>query len=184
MTTHVKYPQEWPHSHLSLHFVNTSKKYEQLNIQEFCAGYITILENSQNKKEQKFQLRHFKDLMYLATKFQWECVLNFHAACLLEIERGHVKWGDNFQLLQTTTLAGGILQTEFSSGQQSKNTYENPVRFCKNFQRGTCTEPSDHFGDVNGVPGYVRHICAKCWLQNRKKASHSENSEACPLREV
>ena len=183
LTTYVKYPQEWPHAHLSLHFVNQQKKYEDLSIQEFCAGYVTILENSKSKKVQKFQLRHFKDIMYLATRFQWKCVLNFHAAVLLEIERGHVKWGDNFQMLQTTTLAGGILQPESGAGQSTKQSNENPAMFCRNFQKGTCGESTDHFGDVNGVTRFVRHICANCWLQNRKRASHPETSELCPLKE-
>ena len=29
ITSNVKYPQEWPHSHLSLHFVNRKKDYEE-----------------------------------------------------------------------------------------------------------------------------------------------------------
>ena len=47
--------------------------------------------------------------MYQATIKPWRCVLNYHAACLLEIERGNLKWGDNFQLqgLQNTTLYAG-----------------------------------------------------------------------------
>ena len=110
-------------------------------------------------------------------------MLNFHAALLLEIERGHVKWGDNFQMLQTTTLAGGILQSESSAGQSTKQSNENPVMFCRNFQKGTCGESTDHFGDVNGVTRFVRHICANCWLQNRKRASHPETSELYPLKE-
>ena len=36
--------------------------------------------------------------MYHATTKPWRHVLNYHAACLLEIERGNLKWGDNFQL--------------------------------------------------------------------------------------
>ena len=109
MTSYVKYPQEWPHTHLSLHYVSKDKKFEDLTIEEFCAGYSTILETVRDQKLLIFRVIHLKDLMYLATRYRWDCVLSYHAACLLEIERGNVKWGDSFQTLQSTTLAGGFL---------------------------------------------------------------------------
>ena len=121
--------------------------------------------------------------MYLATKYRWDCVLNFHAACLLEIERGHIGWGDSFQSLQITTLAGGFIQT--GAGQQrSAKGHDGPIVFCRNFQRGLCSEDNDHPGELNGTQRLFRHICAKCWLLHRKKASHAENDEECPSKEV
>ena len=108
VTSYVRFPQERPHSQLSLHFVNREKKYEELSIAEFCAGYSTILEMSRGV-EKKHRLSHFKELMYLATKYTWKSVLSYHAACLMEIERGHLKWGSSFLVLQSTTLAGGSL---------------------------------------------------------------------------
>ena len=179
ISSNVKYPQQWPHSQLSLHFVSKDKKYDDLSVEEFCAGYATILENTHNKTELKYRIVHLKDLMYLATKYRWDCVMSFHAACLLEIERGHIGWGDSFQSLQITTLAGGFLQTD-SVQQRSK---EGPVVFCRNFQRGWCTEESDHFGDFNGATRYLRHICAKCWLLHKRKAPHPETADDCPSKE-
>ena len=181
ISSNVKYPQQWPQSQLSLHFVNKDKKYDDLTIEEFCAGYATILENTRSKSESKYRITHLKDLMYLATKYRWDCVLNFHAACLLEIERGHIGWGDSFQSLQITTLAGGFIQT---GQQRSSKGHDGPVVFCKNFQRGLCPEDSDHPGELNGSQRLLRHICAKCWLLHRKKASHAENDEECPSKEV
>ena len=188
VTSYVKYPQEWPHTHLSLHFVNKSKKYEQLTVEEFCAGYTSILENVK-RKVLPHRLSHLKDVMYLATRYRWESVLSFHAACLLEIERGHIKWGDNFQKLQSTTLAGGFLDESSSSQPQSSNVVrrhsstnpEGPITFCKDYQRGVCREERDHVGELHGNQRYLRHICARCWLSNRRKASHPEISEDCPL---
>ena len=140
ISSNVKYPQQWPQSQLSLHFVNKDKKYDSLTIEEFCAGYATILENTRSKTQLKHRITHLKDLMYLATKYRWDCVLNFHAACLLEIERGHIGWGDSFQSLQITTLAGGFIQTGGPVHQRSTKGHEGPIVFCKNFQRGLCTD--------------------------------------------
>ena len=183
LTSTVKYPQEWPHTHLSLHFVSKNKGYEDLSIEEFCAGYASILETVKSKKEFKFRLSHLKDLMYLATKYRWDCILNYHAAVLLEIERGNVKWDDSFQMLQSTTLAGGFLQSDESNSTASKKSTEGPIMFCRNFQRGLCQEAHDHWGEFYGEQRYLRHICAKCWLQTRKKSPHSEDSDTCPLKE-
>ena len=183
ISSYVKYPQQWPHSQLSLHYVSKDKKYDDLSIQEFCAGYATIIENTRSKNELKYRITHLKDLMYLATKYRWDCVLSFHAACLLEIERGHLHWGDSFQSLQITTLAGGFIQNNSISQRPYTLRLEGPIAFCKNFQRGQCTEDSDHMGELNGNSRLLRHICARCWLLHRKKASHAEDDEECPSRE-
>ena len=96
ISSNVKFPQQWPHSNLSLHFVSKNKKYDDLSIEEFCAGYATIITNSKSNTEQKHRITHLKDLMYLATKYRWDCVLSFHAACLLEIERATCAGGIHF----------------------------------------------------------------------------------------
>ena len=193
LTSYVKYPQKWPQSQLSLHFVSREKKYEDLTIAEFSAGFATILEMSSEQKR-GHRLAHFKELMYLATRYQWRCVLNYHAACLLEIERGHMRWGDNFQVLQNTTLAGGFLNTQKSnngnggsasnrsSGSASANANPGTV-FCRGYQRGTCTHTQDHQGYFNNTSRLLRHICAKCWLKNKSVSIHPENSDDCPLKD-
>ena len=189
LTSYVQYPQKWPHSHLSLHFVSREKKYEELSIAEFCAGYIAILESSPRSKNAP-RVAHLKELMYLATKYQWRYVLNYHAACLMEIERGHLKWGDSFQMLQCTTLAGGILLQPSNqnrggaSGSRSAGQFgkEGGTVFCRFYQRGTCSHTDDHQGLFNGETRLLRHICAKCWLSGKKIEVHPESSVDCPSK--
>ena len=198
LTSDVRYPQKWPHSLLSLHFVNKGKKYEDLTISEFCAGYATILERS-SKVKMGHRVTHLKELMYLSTKYQWKCVLNFHAACLLEIERGHLQWGDSFQSLQSTTLAGGFLnanrfgnagsgtgasgRSSGAGGQNSGTGKSEGTVFCRGFQRGVCKHAQDHNGYFNGENRMLKHICAKCWLKSRTIATHPETSDNCPLKD-
>ena len=192
-SSYVKYPQRWPHTQLALHFACTKeKKLEELSIPEFCAGYITILETS-SKDKMEHRRAHLKELMYLATKYQWKNVLSYHAACLTEIERGHLKWGDNFQMLQNTTLAGAVLSsqnvhkggpngmgTRSSSGQNVRE--EGGTVFCNSYQRGTCSQTADHMGFFKGERRLLKHICAKCWLYHRKVELHSEMSADCPSK--
>ena len=186
LTSYVKFPQVWPHSLLSLHFVSRNKKYEELTLAEFCAGYSTILETCKGSMR-KYRTAHLTELMYLATKYQWRCVLSYHAACLLEIERGHLKWGDSFQLLQSTTLAGGFLNNSAGNASRGSNgsssAKEEGILFCVGYQRGTCQQTHDHQGFFKGESRLLKHICAKCWRKSRKIAAHPENAENCPEKE-
>ena len=57
----VFYPQEWPHNILGQHLATKQKQYEQLTMAEFCAGYISIMEDISDRRELKYRLQHFKD---------------------------------------------------------------------------------------------------------------------------
>ena len=200
ITSRVRYPQDWPHSFLSLHYVDKDKKYDQLTMSEFCAGYLTIMENISDRKILSYRTTHLKDLMYLTTKYNWKAVLNFHAACLLEIERGQMEWGDSFHRLESTTLAGGHLRSNNVGGSavsgfsgsrvgatttSSVNNSSGPILFCKEYQRGVCSKTSDHEGiDRNGETRFFRHICAVCWLKAKKMAAHPETQDSCPSKDL
>ena len=154
---------------------------------EFVAGYTAIMEETSSRKKD-LRLKHLKDLMYLATKFQWKFVLQFHAACLLEIERGNLCWGDSFQELQYATLAGGMLssrsngQASFAGARQTNNEDKGRILFCKSFQNGFCTQTRDHQGVYKGESCILKHICGNCWLHNKKQNAHPESSDSCPLK--
>ena len=95
ITTRVVKPQLWPHSELSLSYVSKNIGYDDLTIEEFVAGYTTIMNLPQTSTmEQKERLQHLTRLMYLATQYEWNAVRDFHATVLLEIERGSLTWKD------------------------------------------------------------------------------------------
>jgi hypothetical protein len=189
VTSYVKFPQKWPHSQLGQHLILREKKYDDLTMAEFCVGELSILEGEDcSDRERVKRLSHLKDIMYLGTKYQWKYVLNYHAACLLEVERGVKKWGSKFERLQSTTLAGGLLQQGSGSngggrfnngGQQGRN--EGAV-YCKYYQRGTCNQPNDHMGQFNGENRLLKHMCARCYVKNRKVESHPESYDSCPSK--
>ena len=102
------------------------KTYEDLSMSEFCAAYMTILEKEGDDKLMH-RIAHLKELVYLSTRYKWRSILDYHGACLLEIERGQLKWGESFQLLQSTTLAGGLLVSNNRGGASgfSANRFQN-----------------------------------------------------------
>ena len=197
LTSNIRYPQKWPHSFLKLHYVAKEKKYDDLTLAEFCAGYIAIMKICK-PSHKKARMDHFEELMYHATTKPWKSVLNYHAACLLEIERGDLRWGSNFQLhgLHNTILTNtGSNSNPRGSNTSGANAKQLPystsasgsderVIFCKSFQRGSCNYTRDHYGQFMGENQLLRHICAKCWLAGKKQSPHPEQSDACPLSKV
>ena len=143
---------------------------------EFCAGYSSILGKIKDRDELKHRIAHFTELMYLATRFPWNAILTYHGACLFEVERGEKEWGDSFQELQSTSLLAAPAQPRKNTAKSSQSS--GPILFCPGYQKGTCTHSNDHDGTLKGEPRFLKHICAKCWLNYKKFASHPDTS--CP----
>ena len=149
---------------------------------------MAILENEEGVGEQDIMIHrisHLKDLMYFATQYKWRSVLNFHAACLLEVERGNLKWGRSFQRLESTTLSNNYLPARNAkpAGRQSESNpgfAKEKVLFCNAYQKEACSHTKDHLGNFYGESRMLRHMCAKCWQRARTICNHPETSAECP----
>ena len=193
VTSDVYFPQTWPHSTLRFHYAGKEKDYDDLSLAEFCAGYMSILKRCKSS-EKKARIDHLEELMYLATHKPWKAVLSYHGACLLEIERGNLHWGDNFQLhgLHNTILnsVGSNNRGNFVNGKPqqpapfSNATGDEKIWFCKAYQLGRCSQNRDHHGFLFGEHKYLRHICGKCWHLGKKQSQHPETSDECPFFNV
>ena len=119
ISSHVKHAERWPHAYVASSQCGAEERaYEDLTIQEFVAGFATILGLRElPRKEREERTAHLSQLMYLAQIYEWGAVLSFHAAVLQQIERGSFKWGDTlaFAQLESRTLAGRFLQKELGS---------------------------------------------------------------------
>lgn len=188
-TSRVVNPQLWPHSELNTSFVSKLITYDDLKLDEFVAGYATILQTlNKSSIEYKARLEHLISLMYLCSRYKWEAVLNYHGAVLLDIERGRINWGDSFSYLEPRSLHGQLKES-FSPNERSctssnsvKST-PNSIFFCGDFNKSTCRHQKDHFGSIGKGTElkWLRHICSACWLRSRAVRSHVENSSSCPL---
>ena len=181
ITSRVLSPQLWPHSHLSLSYISKEKKYDELSLAEFAAGYAAILQRpTLSPSELRARIDHFAALMYLATQYTWSSVRDLHAAVLFEIECDRAKWGDSFTYLESRILQSLSRSSRSGSGAPRS---ENPasVFFCRDFQHGTCKHQKDHFGTLRGERKWFQHICARCWVDSRLIARHSEFAKECPL---
>ena len=177
ITSRIRHPQIWPHSELSLLYVTKNVSYDELTIEEFVAGYCAILSSSSiSVPEKDARIVHLCDLMYLAIQHEWSSVREFHAAVLLEIERGHLQWGDSFAHLERHSL-----RVKPRSGVVQHPSSTPVVLFCRDFQRNLCKLTKDHYGTIRGERKWLQHVCAKCWVTSRQIARHTEFSPDCPL---
>ena len=169
LTSRVVHPQLWPHSHLSLAYIFKDKKYDDLTLAEFTAGYAAI----------RARIDHLASLMYLATQFTWSSVRELHAALLFEIECGRANWGDSFSHLESRILQATPRQSR--TGAPRAESSSPAVFFCRDFQHGTCKVTKDHYGTIRGERTWLQHICARCWVDSRTVSRHTEFSKDCPL---
>ncbi|XP_066026254.1 uncharacterized protein [Pocillopora verrucosa] len=142
ITSTVLYPQSWPHCYLSITQGRRDIKYEELKLEEFVASYGQILLSPDlSEVERSSRPKHLVSLMYFSQLYEWQAVLSFHGAVLLEIECGLLQWGDSFLPLESRTLYGHLKATKPASS--SANV---PILFCRDYQRQTCTFEQDHYG--------------------------------------
>jgi len=164
---------------LSLGFVSKNVTYDELTIEEFVAGYSAILLLPQiTSHERKHRTEHLGALMYLASIYEWSAVRSFHAAVLLEIERGRLNWGDSFLHLENRTLAGSHKKTK--DQKRPAPSTSTAVLFCREYQKGSCSHSKDHYALLKGEKKWLCHICAGCWVKDKVKRMHSEYSDDCP----
>ncbi|EDO31225.1 predicted protein [Nematostella vectensis] len=102
------------------------------NKAEFVAGYAQILQLREiSSFERAERHKHLVTLMYHAQLYEWETVLAFHGAVLLEIERGLLKWGDSFSHLESRTLHGQLLSPPKKQSYSSGPTLFCNILFCE-----------------------------------------------------
>ena len=181
LTSRVANPQLWPHSNFSLSYVSKDKKYDDLTLAEFAAGYAAILQRpSLPPQELCARIVHLFSLMYLATQFTWSSVRDLHAAVLFEIECGRADWGDSFTHLESRILQAQVKPASRAGASRAEGGSAT-VFFCWDFQHGDCKLNKDHYGTLRGERKWLQHICARCWVTTRVAARHTEFSKECPL---
>ena len=151
--------QFWPHSELSMGYVTKDIGYDELSLEEFVAGYSAILLLPQvSSRERLHRTEHLGALMYLASIYEWPAVRSFHAAVLLEIERGRLNWGDSFFHLENRTLAGMHKKVKNQTKHPAPQT-STIVLFCCEYQKGSCSHNKDHYAMLRDEKKWLSHLC-------------------------
>ncbi|CAH3172868.1 unnamed protein product, partial [Porites lobata] len=124
--------------------------------------------------QQALMTHHLMSLMRLASKYDWEALLSFHAAVLDRIESGLASWGDDFSEIEHFNITeSNRLQSKPATSPAFhaagfRNNNGRARTYCREWNRtGTCSNPSHQEG--------VEHICEYCKLKDHTIGS-------CPTR--
>ena len=188
ISSNVVQVEKWPHVYLSVaQYAKKDRKYEDLTIEEFVAGYAAILAQPDLLSDEvAARVNHLQRLMYLAMRNTWKSVLFFHSVCLLQIERRLLKWGDNFSELESISLECRQKLSKFtrqtSSDRPSDHQMSPAVVYCMDYQKGTCNQSESHYGLLFNRKRYLQHVCSTCLKATGKSETHNAGSENCPLK--
>jgi hypothetical protein len=156
-----------------------------MNLAMFVAGELECIAIA-NEVEAVHRMRMLKEMMYQSSCYEFNVILNAHAAWLKECETGSDTWGDNFRDVTDPIFRRAPISTKgrrqidkgssFRKEEEKTGTY-----FCNAFQKGKCKLDSPHDGKVRGATVKVAHICAECFLKGKGEFKHPECSSACPF---
>ena len=177
--------------------------YEDLDLRLFVSGELNIIDRQGiSHTERTGRMRLLKDILFLAGLYEWKGLLDLYAAIINQIERGLKSWESDFSsetslvLLphakqgvgnrnQETYSSRGRSSTRVRRGMGARPVFSGNINadvlwYCQQYQRNDCSRTDPHPAWINGRPVTVHHICARCYLADRKRAGHPESAENCP----
>lgn len=165
----VKYDVPWPHEHAQTKSMNYSDR--DFGLTQLVRGEIFILQNIEKFSSSRFRQTHLINLLYLAEKFPFSEIKDFHAEVLRSIERGHKSWSNNFGEEQARTLV---------SPQSTTRNYNTRDPICGSYQAGNCSRSDDHFGSYGNKK--LLHVCRKCVRKGKDPSDQAVRhpSKDCP----
>lgn len=199
----VKKPQTYPHALLDNQYVMHETKYKELTFGQFVAGELEIILNGKMKpKDAKHRLEMLRKTAYRSLSFDWDRLLQIHAAVIRQIEIGKARWGSNFDQVERLILestgnhkssrsgagvgtmsAVGGARPKASKGEGSSNA-ESRSWWCREYQANKCDKAAPHPKRVGGKTVMVKHFCASCFQVRKVEVGHPERSAACPYFEA
>jgi hypothetical protein len=174
----------WPHDFI--HRTGQSgMKHDHLTLPELVAGVTKILLcNAVPQSEKDARLRHLRDLMYLARKYQWPAVRCLYGAVLDDVRKGLRSWEDPIGSLEGEMLSPTDLLSRSSGGGAGATpikqvaTAGSPgpakAQVCRKWNYEEC--PREQEGKVC----YYAHKCHSCFMYRHVMADHKAST--CPAR--
>ena len=169
----IKRQEQWPH-------VNVMRKYtkrttfDQMEFDAFVAGETRVIINMMEKEEAMGCLKvPCRVAHWLCKCKEWGIVRSLYEAIIDSVEMGEEEWTSDFAHYETMIPICGRVE---SRKEECKERKEVDIYWCKPYQRGQCGEGSPHISNIkpDEPPVSVLHICAQCWMRDRKRLEHPE----------
>ena len=185
-STKVKKTQSWPHNHLDPQFVHHIPKFADLTWDQLVAGELSVIADTKSDRQRMGRIKLLRQLAYWKVRTaDFSRVKKLYAAIVSRIEQGKAKWDSDFELMEIMVMGdtgNGGQKSSFGGNKPNKSDSKNTY-FCKKFQTGECSQSlknNGHTGQLGSRTVFMVHICAACWLKDKKQERHPEKSDTCP----
>ena len=185
--SNVVVKMKWPHMNQNPRYVTTALTFNQLNFCQFVGGECRTILRTSDGDELYGRLRVLSKIAYLFDQCKsWDKARAAYFAILSSIEEGEASWTSTFghyDLMcpytphadnDTKSDSKSINSRTTRSGTQIKKDF-----FCKEFQKGDCTQQSPHKAWVKNGYETVEHFCVPCFKAKMGKLQHIPNSDEC-----
>lgn len=185
--------ESWPHVNVLRQYAKRTS-FDAMDYETFVAGESRIISSMWHKDVRRAHGR----LKVLCKVAHWMCkcrdwvaVRNIYEAIIESIEMGEADWQDGFQFYETLlppsqAILEKLKKEEKGKEKEKEEKKKTEVFWCKEYQKGMCTEGSPHSFQLkpDEKPVMVAHFCASCWQKDKKKKDHPEGDTSCPHRKI
>ena len=120
-------------------------------------------------------------------KLGFEVLKEIYKTFLTRVEKGTINWKDILDIdrIETEVVLKCIsLQEKPQKISKFDFKKKQPdTIWCKDYNKGTCTQNDNHNQLFQGKMVKVSHICRKCYSKKKEKNKHKELDAQCPLNE-
>lgn len=185
--------ESWPHLNV-LRQYSKRTPFDQMEFDAFVAGETRVIGAMWQKSPDraKGRLKVLCRVAHWVCKCKdWPAVRNIYEAIIESVELGESEWWSSFDslesLLPPSASVMDKLKKEEKDKERNKESRKGPESFwCKDFQKGLCTETSPHQVQLkpDEKPVTVLHMCATCYQKDKKKRDHPDGDSACPHKKA
>ena len=174
-------PVLWPHQVISSKYTDFSQKklrHSQLDIRMFNIGELEIIGSADIGSDERLaRTVLLKELNHFAGLYEWRAILKLHSTVLSEISKGVRTWSDPLDNLMHQIL----MPYRLPAAKPVNSNKTSSVWYCADYNKEeSCSKPDNHKTLVNGENVSASHICAKCWITDKKRLHHPRISPDCP----
>ena len=179
-TSNIQRKETWPQKNLLEDWADEEVSFNQMTFEHLIAGEARTIELCTEPAQILGRLKLLRRMAYAKLRgYEWFLIRKMHAAILTSIEAGENNWDSSFDRFENI-LYRKLPQKNMAPPKELKKW------FYRDYNRPEgCTRASPHKAQVGaaGITRSVIHMCAKCWMRDKRERPHPESKEGCPHRD-
>ena len=177
----VMFRHKWPHMNQDPRYVTQFLMFDELNFPQFVGGECRTILWTSDQSEITGRLRVLSKIAYLFNQCgSWDRARATYFAIVGSIEEGEATWSDSFNNFDLMCLATNDSSSKSDNrGQYVQRNVRNQTKrdfFCRDFQKGECSQVAPHKSWIRSNNEWVEHFCAACFRAKLGKLSHIPGS--------